>query len=57
MKKRIDLNVVYNNGTILETCDLMKQTAILTSSTKSTFNAKPKLKEWTPEIKSALNIS
>ena len=56
MKKRIDLNVVYNNGTILETCDLMKQTAILTS-TKSTFNAKPKLKEWTPEIKSALNIS
>ena len=57
MKKRIDLNVVYNNGTILETCDLMKQTAILTSSSKSTFNAKPKLKEWTPEIKSALNIS
>lgn len=43
--------------TILETCDLMKQTAILTASTKSIFNAKPKLKVWTPEIKSALNIS
>ena len=43
--------------TIVETCDLMKQTAILTSSTKSTFNAKPKLKVWTPEIKSALNNS
>lgn len=43
--------------TILETCDLMKQTAIFTASTKSIFNAKPKLKVWTPEIKSALNIS
>jgi len=52
-----NVGILAIDQTILETGDLMKQTAILTSSTKSTFNAIPKLKVWTPEIKSVLNIS
>ena len=34
---------------ISKLCELLKETATLTSSAK-TFNAKPKLKVWTPEI-------
>jgi len=34
----------------------MKNAAILSSSAKTNYNAKPKLKIWTPEIKSALRI-
>jgi len=33
---------------ILKLCELLKETATLTSSAKTTFNAKPKLKVWTP---------
>ena len=36
---------------ILKLCELLKETATLTSSEKTTFNAKPKLKVWTPEIR------
>jgi hypothetical protein len=36
---------------ILKLCELLKETATLTSSAKTTFNAKPKLKVWTPEIR------
>jgi hypothetical protein len=34
----------------------MKNAAILSSPAKTNYNAKPKLKIWTPEIKSALRI-
>ena len=36
---------------ILKLCELLKETATLTSLAKTTFNAKPKLKVWTPEIR------
>ncbi|CAG2197359.1 unnamed protein product [Mytilus edulis] len=38
-------------------CELLKETAKLTSSSKAKFNAKPKLKVWTPEIQIALKIA
>ena len=34
----------------------MKNAAILSSSAKTNYNAKPKLKIWTTEIKSTLRI-
>ncbi|CAC5413569.1 unnamed protein product [Mytilus coruscus] len=43
--------------TILKLCELLRATADLTSSSKETFNAKPKLKVWTPEIQSALKTA
>ncbi|CAC5402683.1 unnamed protein product [Mytilus coruscus] len=39
---------------ILKLCELLRETADLTSSSKAIFNAKPKLKVWTPEIQVAL---
>ena len=39
---------------ILKVCELLKETATLTSLAKTTFNAKPKLKVWTPEIRLSL---
>ena len=36
---------------ISKLCELLKETATLTSSAKTTCNAKPKLKVWTPEIR------
>ncbi|XP_071133057.1 uncharacterized protein [Mytilus edulis] len=38
-------------------CELLRETANLTSSSKAKFNAKPKLKVWTPEIQIALKIA
>ncbi|CAC5425293.1 unnamed protein product [Mytilus coruscus] len=35
---------------ILKLCELLRETADLTSSSNAIFNAKPKLKVWTPEI-------
>ena len=38
-------------------CELLKETATLTSSAKTTFNAKPKLKVWTPEIRLSIKTT
>ncbi|CAC5409622.1 unnamed protein product [Mytilus coruscus] len=38
-------------------CELLRETANLTSSSKAKFNAKQKLKVWTPEIQAALKIA
>jgi hypothetical protein len=42
---------------ILKLCELLKETATLTSSAKTTFNAKPKLKVWTPEIRLSIKTA
>ena len=44
------------NAVISKTCQLMKNAAVASSSAKLSYNAKPKLKVWTTEIKSALKI-
>ena len=40
---------------VVKTCDIMKRAADLSSENKARYNAKPKLKVWTPAIKSALD--
>ncbi|CAC5418217.1 unnamed protein product [Mytilus coruscus] len=42
---------------ILKLCELLRETADLTSSSKAIFNAKPKLKVWTPEIQVVLKTA
>jgi hypothetical protein len=42
---------------ILKLCELLKETATLTSSAKTTFNAKPKLTVWTPEIRLSIKTA
>ena len=44
------------DNVISKTSQVMKNAAILSSAAKTNYNAKPKLKIWTPEIKSALRI-
>jgi len=42
---------------ISKLCELLKKTATLTSTAKTTFNAKPKLKVWTPEIRLSIKTA
>ena len=41
---------------VIETCKIMQEAAQVSSSQKPLYNAKPKLKVWSPQIKTALNI-
>jgi hypothetical protein len=44
------------DAVVSKTCQLMKNAAVASSSAKLSYNAKPKLKAWTTEIKSAFKI-
>ena len=44
------------DAVVSKTCQMMKNAVIASSSAKISYNAKPKLKVWTTEIKSALKI-
>ena len=44
------------DAVVSKTCQLMKNAAVARSSGKLSYNAKPKLKVWTTETKSALKI-
>ena len=44
------------DAVVSKTCQLMKNAAVARSAGKLSYNAKPKLKVWTTETKSALKI-
>ena len=56
LKSQLINNEWALDNVISKTSQVMKNAAILSSSAKANYNAKPKLKIWTPEIKSALRI-
>ena len=56
LKSQLINNEWALDDAISKTSQVMKNAAILSSSAKNNYKAKPKLKIWTPEIKSALRI-
>ena len=57
LKSQLINNELPLEEVISKTFQVMKNAAILSSSSKTNYNAKPKLKIWTPEIKSAVIIT
>jgi hypothetical protein len=56
LKSQLINNELPLDDVISKTSKVMKDAAILSSSSKTNYSAKPKLKIWTLEIKSALRI-
>jgi hypothetical protein len=56
LKSQLINNEWALDDVISKTSQVMKNAAILSSSAKTNYNAKPKLKIWTIEIKSTLRI-
>jgi endonuclease/exonuclease/phosphatase family metal-dependent hydrolase len=56
LKSQLINNEWALDDVISKTSQVMKNAAILSSAAKTNYNAKPKLKIWTPEMKPALRI-